>query len=117
MIKTCNKCGAYGIALRQSKAGKWYPVDVTDIDSKGNPVFGTKPHMCSPNPNKAILCLTCQVKYPRIAIGHKQDNEALAEYGCEVCDGDTNPAMWGYGTEAQRAEAERDLRDLTEHIR
>lgn len=72
-----------------------------------------------------MLCQACREKYPRMA-EHPDDTqtrEMFRQKGwaeediCEVHEGDTDPALWGYGTQAQQDEAQRYIRDLEEHIR
>jgi hypothetical protein len=38
------------------------------------------------------ICEVCKIKYPKMA-KHKLDSESLQKYGCEVCEGDTDPAL------------------------
>jgi hypothetical protein len=54
---------------------------------------------------KCIMCKPCCTKYPKIKNGRLIDFAALEEYGCEICEGDTNPADFGYGTREQIEEA------------
>lgn len=55
---------------------------------------------------RMAMCDACIAKFPAMMKGHVLDLPGLNKYGCEVCEGDTDPALWGYGTEAQRADAQ-----------
>jgi len=56
------------------------------------------------------ICSNCRVKYPRMA-EHPINHVMLEKYDCEVCEGDTNPALWGYGSQDAIAEAMREVHE------